>query len=224
MHLATLLMLKNEEKRVHITLNSLIGTTHSLVVFDTGNTDNTVEIVTEFCKANNIILRLKVGAFIDFSTSRNESLAFADTFEDIDFILLMDCNDELRGGDKLLKFLEGEMTTADTAYMVNQEWWSGMTDIYSNVRLVKPRNRWRYTGVVHEYFVQDGIAHPELKKVPPTVVLFQDRCQDDDKSGKRFIKDKELLLKEHMRDPKRTPFSILFSSDMFLSKSARRSI
>jgi hypothetical protein len=33
------------------------------------------------------------------------------------------------------------------------------------------------------------------------IVIFQDRTQDDDKSGKRFFRDKELLVKSYYQDP-----------------------
>ena len=34
-----------------------------------------------------------------------------------------------------------------------------------------------------------------------TIILYQDRTKDDDKSGKRWGRDKELLLIEHKKDP-----------------------
>ena len=102
-HISILMMLKNETKRLHVSLNSIKDFADSLVVYDTGSTDDTIEICEKFCKENNIIFRLKQGEFENFSTSRNISLDFADSFEDIDYILLMDCNDELIGGEMLRK-------------------------------------------------------------------------------------------------------------------------
>ena len=94
-HIALLMMLKNEEKRLHVSLDSVIGHIDSIVVFDTGSTDKTIEILETFCKKNKITLRLKHGEFVNFSESRNVSLEFADTFPEIDYLLLLDCNDEL---------------------------------------------------------------------------------------------------------------------------------
>ena len=105
-HIAVLLMVKNEKKRLHVSLESVKSFADSLVIFDTGSTDNTIQICKDFSEKYNIPLRLKEGTFVDFSTSRNESLDFADSFEDIDYLLLLDTNDELRGADNLRRFAE----------------------------------------------------------------------------------------------------------------------
>lgn len=199
-------MLKNEEKRLGITLNSLIGIVDSLVVYDTGSTDSTLDILKEFSIKHNIPLHLKQGVFEDFSTSRNVSLDFADEISQsfgVDFILLMDCNDELRGGNELIQFCKEQLKTKETAWLVNQEWFSGTNTKYYNLRLIKPNHMWRYRGVIHEYLQKRNekdlyITH----KVPLPISLFQDRTQDDDKSGKRFERDLELLLKEYEKNPK----------------------
>ena len=73
-HIALLIMVKNETKRLHVTLNSVIGHVNSIVAFDTGSTDDTIDILKKFSEKHNIPLRLKEGGFIDFSTSRNVSL------------------------------------------------------------------------------------------------------------------------------------------------------
>ena len=299
-HIALLLMCKNETKRIHVTLESVVGTVSSVVAFDTGSEDDTVDILKAFSKKHNIPLRLKQGKFVDFSTSRNVSLEFADSFDDIDYVLLLDVNDELRGGDKLKEEVIKYKDLPSTGFLVCQEWWSGQYDKYFNMRLVKTREGWRYRGRVHEWMkntkypeekvitektysigperclidlnsdfmnfkvdliiksdektefeyaiveksnldkvnykkviheAKDNIYKQENKtekyylvvradqkcdcniiieftelppmvaRLPDTVVLYQDRTQDDDKSGKRFARDKELLLQDHKDNP-----------------------
>jgi glycosyltransferase involved in cell wall biosynthesis len=208
-HIAVLMMVKNEHKRLHVSLESIKNVANSLVLYDTGSTDDTIEIAQNFCQKHNILLRLKQGEFIDFSTSRNVSLDFADTFDDIDFIVLLDTNDELRGGDHLRKFCKEHKDKPNTGYLVCQEWWSGNYDKYYNVRMVKARQGWRYRGRVHEWmkntrFINDKEAHEAgdyVMRVPCDIILYQDRTQDDDKSGKRFARDKVLLLSDHKDDP-----------------------
>ena len=208
-HIALLMMVKNEHKRIHVTLNSVKGFVDSLVIFDTGSTDDTINILKEFSAQNKIPLRLKEGEFVNFSTSRNISLEFADTFKDIDYILLLDCNDELRGGAELRKFADMEMSIEkSSAYLISQEWWSGVYDKYFNIRFAKVRRGWRYRGSVHEWLkntLTDEGEKGDLKRLPDSIVLFQDRTQDDDKTGKRFERDKSLLLvdyKKNKKDPR----------------------
>lgn len=201
-HIALLMMVKNEEKRIHVSLESIIGIVKSMVVYDTGSTDKTLEIIKNFAEKHKIILRLKEGEFINFSESRNVSLDFADSFDDIDFLLLLDCNDELRGGDKLLKFAKDQLTTPYNAFLMCQHWWSGKYDKYFNTRFIRAHKGWRYKGSVHEWMADTSdTPGPPVYKMPDDIILFQDRTKDDDKSAKRFSRDKVLLLEDHKKDP-----------------------
>ena len=208
-HITLLMMVKNEKKRLLQTLKSVVGYVDSMVIFDTGSTDNTIDILKNFSEEYKIPLRLKEGEFENFATSRNVSLEFADTFEDIDYAVLLDVNDELRGGDKLREFCKEYKDKKNTGFLVCQEWWSGKYDKYYNLRLIKTRQGWRYFGRVHEWmkntkFENDeeaGKAGEYVVRTAEEIVLYQDRTADDDKSGKRFARDKELLLQDHKDDP-----------------------
>jgi hypothetical protein len=120
-------------------------------------------------------------------------------------------NDELKGGSNLRNFVSSFHKETDpkksTGFLVCQEWFSGAYDKYYNMRFVKAREGWRYKGSVHEYMVNTkfiGNEHnaPAVCRIDDTIVLYQDRTQDDDKSGKRFSRDKILLLKDYEKDPK----------------------
>jgi glycosyltransferase involved in cell wall biosynthesis len=204
-HISLLMMLKNEHARLPVTLKSVADHIDSLIIFDTGSTDDTIDILRKFSKEQLIPLHLKEGEFVDFSTSRNVSLDFADEVAkeiESDFLLLMDCNDELRGGKQLRRFCEEQLKTKETAWLVNQEWFSGVYNKYYNLRLIKPNHTWRYCGVVHEYLQKQNQKDIYVNhKIPPPVCLFQDRTSDDDKTGRRFTRDRELLLVEYEKNP-----------------------
>lgn len=204
-HISVLMMVKNEKKRLHVTLESIKNFADSLIMFDTGSEDNTIQITKDFCEKYSIPLRLKEGKFVNFSVSRNISLDFADTFEDVDYLLLLDTNDELRGGEHLRKFCEKHKDEDNhTGFLICQEWWSGQYDKYYNMRLIKARKGWRYRGSVHEWLKDTSLPEgkePEIMRLQDKTVIYQDRTQDDDKTGKRFTRDKELLLNDHLNDP-----------------------
>lgn len=202
--LACLMMVKNEELRILVTLNTLINIIDVLIIYDTGSTDDTVLKIELFCEQNNIKLCLKHGTFKDFAISRNDSLDFADSVSEelnIDFLLLLDCNDELKDGDKLLSFLNNNNDEHKTAFLLCQEWYSGSYTKYYNIRLIRPKENWRYNGRVHEWIQKKD--HPEvyITERIPDVKIFQDRVKDDDKSSKRFKRDKILLLEDHKENP-----------------------
>ena len=208
-HVALLMMVKNETKRLLVSLESTIGYVNSIVIYDTGSTDDTIEILQKFSAKYKIPLRLKQGEFENFATSRNIALDFADTFDDIDYLLLMDTNDEIRGGKNLRKYCVTYKDKPNTGFLLCQEWFSGKYDKYYNVRMIKNRKGWRYRGRVHEWIKNTryenddaAIASGDITiRLEEDIVLYQDRTQDDDKTGKRFIRDKALLLQDHLDDP-----------------------
>jgi hypothetical protein len=194
------IMCKNEEKRILVTLESVKKIASCLIIYDTGSEDKTKEIIIEFCKENKINLHMLTGQFENFSKSRNKLLEYAETI-DVEFLLLLDVNDELKGGDdSFINLLTSERKTDNNGYQLKQNWKHGVTyDEYYNTRLIKNKCQWRYHGVVHEY-IKSPIE--VIKRIFDKIVLFQDRNQDDDKSAKRFFKDKELLLEEHQKNSK----------------------
>lgn len=200
--IGVVLMVKNEEKNIEKTLKSVIGVVDSIIIYDTGSTDNTIKILKNFSETNKINLHLKQGEFIDFSTSRNISLDFADTVN-VDYLLLLDANDELKG--KGLREACSENFKKDVnAFLVCQKWFSGKTTTYFNIRLIKARKNWRYKGSVHEYIKDISEQNKNVQKLDDNFYIYQDRTDDDNRSFLRFSRDKELLLQDIKNDPENT--------------------
>lgn len=204
-HIALLMMVKNESKRILQSLKSVMGTVKSVVIYDTGSTDNTIDIIRDFCESNMLPLHLKSGIFEDFSTSRNVSLDFADQFSDIDYLLLLDGNDELKRGDLLQSVADNLIggEGSQTGFMLSQEWKNPDNTLtrYYNIRFIKARSGWRYKGSVHEYLSNNSKLQDYSIKLDDKITLFQDRKYDIEKSLSRYSKDKELLMKDYKTDP-----------------------
>jgi len=202
-----LMMVKNETKRLHVSLNSVVGYVDALIIFDTGSTDNTIDIIKNFSEKNRINLYLIQGSFVNFCVSRNTSLYYADKIG-VHYLILLDSNDELRGGEGLRALVKDFFEKPNSAFLVCQEWYTGGgSDKYYNIRLVKNRCGWRYRGSVHEWMKDTNSKGPDpihpVVRIPDElgIVLYQDRTQDDDKTAKRFIRDRELLLKDYQDNP-----------------------
>lgn len=201
--LALLMMIKNEEKRIEVTFDSVKDFTNTFIILDTGSTDDTINICKRYCVKNNITLHLKQEPFVNFMISRNVSLDFADeVLKEERYLLLLDCNDELKNSNKLIEFIKTYKGIC-TGYYLKQQWWSGSNmDSYFNIRMVKSHNGWRYKGVVHEYIEctnKKGKTDNDLIHRCEDIILFQDRTKDDDKSFKRFFRDKEMLYNEYIK-------------------------
>jgi len=201
------MMVKNEEKRISVSLNSIIGAVDALIIYDTGSIDKTMEIIQKFSEEKKINLYMIQGKFTNFQISRNILLSYAEKVP-VKYLLLLDCNDELRGGKSLKKIARNFSDKDSSAFLLCQEWYSGVLDKYYNIRFVKNREGWRYQGVVHEW-LKDTKSSTDVPRFPIQkieekngVVLYQDRTKDDDKSFRRFSRDKELLLDEYKKNPK----------------------
>ncbi len=199
------MMIKNEEKSLRKSLASCIPIIHSVRIYDTGSTDSTLDVLACFQKDYpDIDVKWIQGEFVDFSTSRNILLDFVDTDPSIDFVLLLDANDELNGHEDLVKLIEKEKShTECSGYLLRQQWKSQFgIDSYYNYRLVKARHQWRYKAPVHEYLC----SIPEHEKVTMRVentgiYIYQDRTQNCENSFVRFSRDRDILLREHVLHP-----------------------
>lgn len=199
---ACVIMCRNEEKRIHVTLESVKNVVSYIIVYDTGSEDKTIEIITKFCTDNTIKLVLKRGEFINFEVSRNVLMEECEKVY-VQFLLLLDVNDELRGEDDFKKLIEQEKLTDNNGYSLRQNWAYADGQVghdYYNTRLVKNNNGWIYHTPVHEY-----ISSPIGKTIQAdkkfNIILYQDRSKDDDKSSKRFVRDKVILLQEYKKNP-----------------------
>lgn len=205
------LMVKNEATRIaQTTFDSIREFIPTWVVYDTGSTDGTQDIIRKYCTDNDITLYLKEGSFVNFAVSRNILMDYCDEiFADQEkYLLMMDAHDELQNGDKLIDFINN-FNGKQHGFHLTQRWWTGNSlDSYKNVRMVKTHKKWRYNkkARVHEYIMTPEI---EIERKPDTdiiaavdgVYLYQNRLADNDSSFKRFTRDKEILFGTYKEDP-----------------------
>lgn len=212
LQIAVVLMVKNEEKRIQVSLDSVKKDIDGIILFDTGSVDNTVAVVKKYAKKNNLHLHLLEGEFEDFSTSRNKMLDFANNFS-YDYLLLFDCNDELRYNHvnyeqkqqkinvhpNLKELLQSKKDFH--AFMVHQKWHIGPNyDLdYYNIKIIKNNAGFKYKGSVHEYIVTpEGALNDKLDGI----YIYQDRVADNDgKTYSRWEKDLVLLNKDLTENP-----------------------
>jgi glycosyltransferase involved in cell wall biosynthesis len=181
-------MCKNEEHCIKTTLESVYKFIDYWIVCDTGSTDKTCEIITEFFKEKNIPGELFIDEWKGFD--KNKSLMFERAYNKTDYVLHLDADDFLVGD--LNKELLND--TTDDKFMFNYVRGSSKfitSSLYSN------RLKWIYVGVAHNL-----ILCTDKKNITTSHIFTEsDMYVDNNERGARkfdpnkYIKD-ALILKE----------------------------
>jgi glycosyltransferase involved in cell wall biosynthesis len=191
MSIGALIMVKNEEVSIAATIGSTRGFMRHVIVYDTGSTDKTIDIIRATCLKNGQILHLKEGVFEGFPQSRNVSLEFAESISiEVKFLILMDAGDEFRcelKPDDLAKNIEKFPGNIGT---VRQVW---NNEQHTDVRLIRNRSGVRYNldYPVHEQVNVSGVIGDFSK----LFYLYQCRITHGGSTEQRYARDIELLSK-----------------------------
>lgn len=199
MKLLGCIMVKNEEERILVTLETVKDHIDELVVHDTGSTDGTLAKIADFCATQGLKCNLIQSEFVDFSTSRNQMLDFAETLCSADdFLLLLDCNDELR----VEKEIKGELAKVpeDITGIMGYSYWqfSVEKNILAHIKflIIRAHRAVRYRARVHEFLVQNSEPYRTYYYIEGTS-LYQNRDFDDAKTQQRYERDLQLLMQDY---------------------------
>lgn len=187
------MMTKNETKRIRVTIESIRDKGFAgVAIFDTGSEDDTLDIIEDVC-VNDLRLPVHVrhGKFVNFTQGYDTMLDVADDCaveHGYDFYVILDANDEFVG--ELPRDLADDV---DSWFIERRLKWS-THDVtrYWNLKLLRARKGQRYVGDVHEYLDASGGA----TAMCDSFHIFQDRTLDDDKSAKRYFRDRPVLERE----------------------------
>ena len=190
MTIGALLMIKNEETSIQVTLDSLKGYIDTVIVYDTGSMDNTLSILVNCCQKNKQTLHLKTtDIFHTFSESRNDSLYFAETL-DIDHLLLLDAGDEFRCALPPTEF-RTMISSIPQEYhygMLKLKWLeNGILTEHDGLRLIRNHKNIRYD---LRYPVHEQLILKDSPILPlPMLHLYQNRDLYGESTNRRFARD-----------------------------------
>ena len=187
------MIVKNAQAALYRCLDSVKTIADEIIVCDTGSTDRTVEIAREYTDQVH-----RIPWEDDFAAARNRSIEKAMK----DWILWIDADEYLLGGDNLAKYLRDNMYNG---YVIRQHHHAIDAQFKPDVpvRLFRNGRGVRFFGCVHE--------HPETelnKGVTPAVILsdvhiIHDGYVTEAVRRRRFLRNLPLLLKDRKRHPNR---------------------
>jgi hypothetical protein len=195
--LIVVLMVKDEETVMRATLQPFVdGGVDSFFIFDTGSTDNTIAVTEQFFAEHGITRAYIVQEpFIDFATSRNRALDLAQAqFPNAAFMVMPDAEWYLNDARALVEFCEQCLQREDiyNSYLMHIANLGNYTS-----RLFRCNRGIHFMGVVHEVVSQSVNV-----KVPDTIYFdYLPEEKGVEKTAQRFVRDRELLLKEHQNKP-----------------------
>ena len=180
------MIVKNEEKFLPGCLESAKGLADELIVVDTGSTDPTMDIARKY------------GAIVyehpwqnDFSYHRNQSIDYATG----DWILILDADEELDPSEH--NMIRGAVRRKDidaVSFVVYNKIQGGRTGFLNSHRLFRNKKEYRYSGIVHNQLVMDGITLSTQLKV------YHHGYGLSDEQMKAKGKRTEKLLKEQLKE------------------------
>ena len=135
------MIVKNESCIIKRLLESVFNIIDSYCICDTGSTDNTAEIITNFFKEKNIPGKIVYEPFKNFEYNRNFALQSCIGMGD--YVLLLDADMQL----KINNFDKEILKHYDAIYIYQET----QKLIYKNIRIVKNNGLFCYKGVTHEY-------------------------------------------------------------------------
>lgn len=197
--LLTLCMIvKDEAATIEKTLASIKPFLDRWVVLDTGSTDDTRERVRRAMEG--VPGEVHEAPFVDFATTRNHAIDLCG--DATEFILWLDADDDVIGGNHLRSFLQKELSMVGPdreAYYVRVE----ASIRFDSARVFRSRAGWRFKGVVHEVLCHPGRLPPQ-HRVPNVLIRHVATGASAERSQKRWERDVTLLAGALERDPKDT--------------------
>ncbi len=203
------MIVKNESHIIHECLNSVWKEIDYWVIVDTGSTDNTKEIITNFFKEKGIPGELHERPWVSFGHNRTEALDLCKG--KAHYAFMIDADDYLEGS---LKFNPDYNVDGYVLRMGREEfsWWRS--------QIFKLESNWKYVGVLHEYAACEK-PEPVMAKLGGNYRVVA-RTQGARNVGitpiEKYSKDAELLEKALETEPGNIRYQFYLAQSYFDSQ------
>ena len=175
------MIVKNESNIITRLFDSVSSLIDCYCICDTGSTDNTVSLITEYFYKKGIPGKIVIEPFKNFCHNRN--FALQSCLGMSDYVLLLDADMIL----ETKNFKKQYLSSADCFHILQ----GNDTFYYQNIRIIRNDGKYKYVGVTHEY-----IDRPTENKTGYIVKedLFIRDIGDGGAKHDKFERDISLLL------------------------------
>ena len=182
------MIVKNESKIIKRLFDSVLKIIDCYCICDTGSTDDTVKIITEYFDSKNIPGKVVFEPFKNFCHNRN--FALQSCLGMSDYVLLLDADMSL----EINNFNKQILSNADSFNILQ----GNDSFYYQNMRIVKNNGLYKYNGVTHEYI--DTPPQNTSKSFEKKELFIRDFGDGGSKHDK-FERDIRLLLDGIKEEP-----------------------
>ena len=182
------MIVKNESKIITRLFDSVLPIIDCYCICDTGSTDDTVKLITDYFQDKNIPGNVVVEPFKNFCHNRNFALTACIGMSD--YVLLLDADMIL----DIKNFEKNMLNKADQFHILQ----GSDAFYYQNMRIVKNNGLYSYTGVTHEYI--NTPQNSQTYSFEKTTLFIKDIGDGGSKHDK-FERDIRLLLEGIQNEP-----------------------
>ncbi|TNG94006.1 glycosyltransferase [Pasteurellaceae bacterium USgator11] len=176
------MIVKNEENIIQDTLHNIIQHINIdyWVIADTGSSDNTIKLITDFFAEKNIKGEIHQHDWLNFSHNRNLALNLCQGKSD--YIFIFDADDRFNGSFKLPSLTE------DSYYFLM----SNQGTEYQRPLLIKNNGQFFWRSVLHE-FLQSKQKNPSKALISGDYHIVSGRFGHRSQDPEKYLKDAKLL-------------------------------
>jgi GR25 family glycosyltransferase involved in LPS biosynthesis len=178
------MIVKDEAHIIKNTLEMLCSKIHFTywVICDTGSTDDTPSIITDFFKGKKIPGELHHHEWKNFA--HNRTLALDAAFGKTDLLFIFDADDEIHGELTMPDIVDSD------AYLINFGTQAGVS--YQRVLLINNKIKWIFQSVIHEFIICLK-PNSRQKTIDGDYYVVSGRSGSRNKDPNKYIKDAKIL-------------------------------
>ncbi len=205
------MIVRDAASTIVTTLDSVLPIADEIHIVDTGSTDSTLPLLVEYQRRCPVPLVLRQEPWPDdFAAARNMSIQQAGG----DWILWIDADERLIGGERLRRLLQSEHYQAFAIKQHNHIFDRGATQVEIPFRVFRNGRGYRFYGAVHEHPERALNETIEPWMVAPQVdILHYGYLTEPTRRRKLLARNLRLLMLDFEKYPGRQLTDILYLRD-----------